>query len=235
MTATNGDTVGNFKTLSIGSVLVGSMAVYCLIFAVSLLLLFPLFCYKNQYPLNYWLLTFWTVSIAFSVATACARTVCDPMVTIANGDGTVNNLPLSLVAGVDAGSLKLFENGILCAVGTESAQSGVNAVMIAVCITSAIFVSLTLFTFQSKWDFSFLGAGLFAALSALMFWGFLMFIFGSNSFVRYLYSLAGTLIFSLYIVYDTWKVCKVYTPDDYIEAAIDLYLVHLDASSLADT
>ena len=48
----------------------------------------------------------------------------------------------------------------------------------AMFLTGAIFVGLTVFTFQSKIDFSFLGAGLSMGLGALMMWGLFAMIFG---------------------------------------------------------
>lgn len=65
----------------------------------------------------------------------------------------------------------------------------------------AVFLGLTLFTFQTKIDFSFLGGALFASLWIMMLWGLVMAVFGFQQ--SYLYSLAGAIIFSLYILYDT--------------------------------
>jgi len=55
-----------------------------------------------------------------------------------------------------------------------------------------------------------------------MLWGFFMAIFGGSANMMYMYSLAGAVIFSLYIVFDTWLITKKLGPDDYIMAAIDL-------------
>ena len=64
------------------------------------------------------------------------------------------------------------------------AARGLSSLVVeAFAITSIIFVSLTLFTIQSKIDFSFLGAGLFVALFGLMVWSFFaMYIFPSFVF-----------------------------------------------------
>ena len=50
-----------------------------------------------------------------------------------------------------------------------------------------------------------------------MIWGFVMMLFGGGANVRYLYALAGSVIFSLYIVFDTWYVAVLLYP-----AATDL-------------
>jgi protein lifeguard len=110
--------------------------------------------------------------------------------------------------------------GLICAAYEASGQGGL--VLQAVGITAAIFVGLSLFTFQSGYDFGFMGMYLFACLIGMIVWGFFISIFGFQT--PYLYSLIGALLFCGYIVYDTWKISEKYTYDDYIPASIDLYL-----------
>jgi len=212
-----GPAVNGYATLGWGSTLARSSGLYWCIFILSIALLVALFCYKSKYPTNFYLLGAWTLSIAITIATACAVTMCDPMVTPTRSMSDA--VPLSLAP---RGGQLLLAGPLTCAIGTEAANQGINSVVIAAFLTGVIFISLTVFTFQSKIDFSFLGAGLGAALLCLILWGFVMSIFGVGS--RYLYGMAGSVIFSLYIVYDTWRLCNVYGPDDYILATIDLYL-----------
>ena len=182
-----GQYVGAYETLSMGSFIVSSRAFYWFIFVISFVLLIALLCYKNTYPVNYCLLGSWTLSISFSVATACVVVLCDPMVVT----GQQEIIPLSLAKDGPAGSLALFQNSVYCAVGTASEKSGTNSVLLAVAITAAIFVTLTAFTFQSKWDFSFLGAGLGASLWILILWGIGMSLFGGGfGEMRYWYRCA---------------------------------------------
>mmetsp|Transcript_581 Transcript_581/g.1227 ORF Transcript_581/g.1227 Transcript_581/m.1227 type:complete len:340 (-) Transcript_581:80-1099(-) len=214
-----GPTVNGFKTLGWGSTLARSTGLYICIFILSIALLFALFCYKSAYPINFYLLGAWTVSMALTVATACAVSMCDPMVSPTGGTGDA--MPLSMITQA-SGGLRVAGGALMCAIGTDAAKEGLNSVVLAAFLTGVIFVGLTVFTFQSKIDFSFLGAGLGVALIMLILWGFVMSIFGVGS--RYLFAMAGSIIFSLYIVYDTWRLCNVYGPDDYIMASIDLYL-----------
>ncbi|CAM9318519.1 unnamed protein product [Ectocarpus sp. 12 AP-2014] len=86
----------------------------------------------------------------------------------------------------------------------------------------AVFLGLTLFTFQTKIDFSFLGGALFASIWVLMLWGVVMSVFGFQQ--SYLYSLFGAIIFSLYILYDTSLLMNHLGYDEYIIASISLYL-----------
>eukprot|EP00697_Spironema_sp_BW2_P003267 gnl/Spiro4/14359_TR7733_c0_g1_i1.p1 gnl/Spiro4/14359_TR7733_c0_g1~~gnl/Spiro4/14359_TR7733_c0_g1_i1.p1 ORF type:complete len:296 (+),score=80.49 gnl/Spiro4/14359_TR7733_c0_g1_i1:67-888(+) len=96
----------------------------------------------------------------------------------------------------------------------------------AAIITASVVVGLTAYVFYSKEDFSGLGAGLFAALWCLIFAALLQFIFPSlmGSWFGTMYAAAGAIIFSLYIIYDTWLLKEKYGPDDYIIAALELYL-----------
>mmetsp|Transcript_35879 Transcript_35879/g.87175 ORF Transcript_35879/g.87175 Transcript_35879/m.87175 type:complete len:320 (-) Transcript_35879:348-1307(-) len=112
--------------------------------------------------------------------------------------------------------------GMTC---TMYAARGKSAVVVeAFAITSIIFVALTLFTIQSKIDFSFLGMGLSVALLCLIVWGmFATFAFPSFAFSQ-VYALAGSVIFSLYVVYDTYLITQRLAYDEYIMGAISLYL-----------
>ena len=44
------------------------------------------------------------------------------------------------------------------------------------------------------------------------------------SVVEVVYSAIGALIFSLYIIYDTYNICNTLHPDEYIVGAINLYI-----------
>ncbi len=65
----------------------------------------------------------------------------------------------------------------------------------ALAITFVVFFSLTVFTFQSRIDFSFLGGILFASTWVLIIWGLIGAIFGFNG--GFIYALLGSIIFSL--------------------------------------
>jgi len=139
--------------------------------------LFPLHCYKRSYPINFMLLSLFTVSMA----------------------------------------------SVLGMVTTLYAQAGAgNLVVEAVAITASVFIILTIYTMQSKWDFSFLGAGLGMGLWIMILWGFFAMIFGID--VGMVYSLLGSVLFSGYIIYDTYMIAERLDPEDYIVGAIELYL-----------
>lgn len=100
---------------------------------------------------------------------------CDPLVVDAKGGEAkpLSQWPPGASLGLAGGELQ-------CAIGTPYANKGIESVLMAVGITAAVFVSLTVFTFQSKIDFSFLGAGLFVVLLIFIFFGLGMAIFGAS-------------------------------------------------------
>ncbi|CAM9321994.1 unnamed protein product [Ectocarpus sp. 12 AP-2014] len=116
--------------------------------------------------------------------------------------------------------VEAYTVGVVCAAYASQGQGTI--VVQAAGLTMAVFLGLTLFTFQTKIDFSFLGGALFASIWVLMLWGVVMSVFGFQQ--SYLYSLFGAIIFSLYILYDTSLLMNHLGYDEYIIASISLYL-----------
>lgn len=70
--------------------------------------------------------------------------------------------------------------------------------MEAIFITASVFIVLTLFTLQSKYNFSFMGAGLGVCLWIMVLFGIFSMIFGIQT--GFVYALFGSILFSLYIM-----------------------------------
>ncbi|KAG1669364.1 Nucleolar GTP-binding protein 1 [Nymphon striatum] len=101
-------------------------------------------------------------------------------------------------------------------------------VFIAVGICAAICFGLTLFSFQTKWDFTGMGTYLFVAVICLFIFGIFACIF-QNKVLTILYASIGALIFSMYLVFDTQMMMGgkhkyAISPEEYIFAALNLYL-----------
>ena len=121
------------------------------------------------------------------------------------------------------GAFTLVEAFLVGSVTTAYCASGQRGIVLeALFLTGAIFIGLTMFTFQSKIDFSFLGAALSMGLGALILWGFFAMIFGIKT--GYVYALLGCIIFSGYILFDTWLIMDRLSPHEHVLAAIMLYL-----------
>lgn len=121
------------------------------------------------------------------------------------------------------GAFTLVEAFLVGSVTTAYCASGQRGIVLeALFLTGVIFIGLTMFTFQSKIDFSFLGAALSMGLGALILWGFFAMIFGIKT--GYVYALLGCIIFSGYILFDTWLIMDRLSPHEHVLAAIMLYL-----------
>lgn len=115
----------------------------------------------------------------------------------------------------------LFEAYLL---GTVTSFYNTSAVLQAVIITAVITVCLSLYALQTKRDLSQWGMYLFVALIVLLVGGLLRLAFPESAVVETIYAGLGALLFSLYIVYDTWLLANVLSPDDYVFGALKLYL-----------
>jgi len=69
-----------------------------------------------------------------------------------------------------------------------------------------------------------MGPFLFGALIALAMTGFIGMIFPFGRTMDIIFAIGGCLIFSGYIVYDTYIINKRLSPDEYIMGSISLYL-----------
>ncbi|GAB0094558.1 protein lifeguard 1 [Sergentomyia squamirostris] len=101
-------------------------------------------------------------------------------------------------------------------------------VLLAVGITAAVCLGLTLFAFQTRWDFTVMGGVLFVAVIILMLFGIIA-IFVPGKTMTLIYASLGALIFSVYLIYDTQlmmggKHKYSISPEEYIFAALNLYL-----------
>ncbi len=97
----------------------------------------------------------------------------------------------------------------------------------AAMITGSIFVGLTAYTFISKKDFSFLGGiisiGIFAVIGISL---VLMFVHSESANLALAW--IGSVLFSLFILYDTSRIMRTHESDEYVSAALSLYLDFLN-------
>jgi FtsH-binding integral membrane protein len=97
-------------------------------------------------------------------------------------------------------------------------------VLQALVFTLGIFVALSLFACQSKYDFTSWVPYLFGALWVVVLFGFMSMFFPYNSTVELGYGVICALIFSGYILVDTQMIMRYYHVEEEIAAAISLYL-----------
>jgi len=158
----------------------------------------------------------WLYWVAFAVTMVC-------MICMACCESVRRNAPTNYIF---LGVFTACEGFLL---GSIAAVYAPESVMIAVGICAAVTLALTVFAFQTKYDFTTCGGMLCGMLIVLIISGFLLMIFGTNKITMILYGSAGALIFSLYIVYDTQLMMGgshkySISPEEYVFATLNLYL-----------
>ncbi len=90
-------------------------------------------------------------------------------------------------------------------------------------LTISAFAVLTLYSFVSRRDFSAWGSFLITGLWVLIATMFVSYFFHNQTTDLWLASVT-VMIFSGLLVFDTWRLRNVYGPDDYVGAAVNIYL-----------
>jgi len=93
----------------------------------------------------------------------------------------------------------------------------------AAVLTIGAFGILTLYAFVSRRDFSAWGSFLIVGLWVLIGTMFLNFFF-QNAMVDLWLASVAVLLFSGLLVFDTWRLRNFYGPDEYVGAAVQIYL-----------
>ncbi|KAK4945102.1 hypothetical protein LTR10_015527 [Elasticomyces elasticus] len=159
--------------------------------------------YKNWIQTNSWMM--WTSlfgAIAFMLLTFWKRK-----------SYPTNLLFLGAFTGLEAYSISVI---------TSFYESRI--VIEALIITLGIFVALTLFACQSKYDFTSWIPYLAGSLWILIIFGFMAAFFPHTSTSELIFGAAGAVIFSGYILVDTQLVMRHYHVEEEIAASISLYL-----------
>ncbi|XP_078108043.1 protein lifeguard 1 [Sander vitreus] len=132
-------------------------------------------------------------------------------------------VPLNFIA------LGLFTIAEGLMLGSVAAYFDAEAVLWAVGATALVSFALTLFALQSKWDFTRVNGSLWVFAWTLFSFALLCAILRSQ-YLYILYACLGTLLFSLYLVFDTQLILggkhRKYevSPEEYVFAALNLYL-----------
>lgn len=113
-------------------------------------------------------------------------------------------------------------------VGCISSVYKTDTVLIAAGITFFVVVGLTLFSFQTKIDFTGMGTYLFVFGLVLFGFGLFSIIFRSE-IMSIVYAALGAGLFSMYLVFDTQLIMGgkhkySISPEDYIMASLSLYM-----------
>ncbi|KAA8548681.1 hypothetical protein F0562_000365 [Nyssa sinensis] len=123
--------------------------------------------------------------------------------------------------------LTLFTLGMSCSVGLSCALSKGRIVLEAGILTCVVVVGLTLYTFWAAkrgQDFQFLWPFLFASLLVLMVFSFIQIFLPLGHIGSMIWGCLGAIVFSGFIIYDTDNLIKRFNYDEYVPAAVCLYL-----------
>ncbi|CAF3910327.1 unnamed protein product, partial [Rotaria sordida] len=111
--------------------------------------------------------------------------------------------------------------------GMISAYYKVESVLIAVGITTFVCLGITLFSFQTKYDFTSCFGVLFVATLALLIFGIVC-IFTYSRIMYTIYAGLGALIFSMFLAIDTQLIMggkqHEISAEDYVFASLMLYI-----------
>lgn len=123
--------------------------------------------------------------------------------------------------------LAIFTVSLAFVVGLTCSFTSGKVILESVILTTVVVVSLTLYTFWAAkrgHDFNFLGPFLFGALLVLMVFSLIQILFPLGKISVMIYGCLASIIFCGYIIYDTDNLIKRYSYDEYIWAAVALYL-----------
>jgi FtsH-binding integral membrane protein len=90
-------------------------------------------------------------------------------------------------------------------------------------LTGSTFGVLTVYAWASRRDFSAWGSFFTVGLWVLIATSLLNLVFRNATASLWL-SAATVLVFGGLLVFDTWRIRNVFGPDDYVEAAVSIYL-----------
>eukprot|EP00088_Acartia_fossae_P002564 TRINITY_DN11044_c0_g1_i2.p1 TRINITY_DN11044_c0_g1~~TRINITY_DN11044_c0_g1_i2.p1 ORF type:complete len:292 (-),score=53.92 TRINITY_DN11044_c0_g1_i2:591-1466(-) len=113
--------------------------------------------------------------------------------------------------------------------GCATATFDVDEILIAVAVTAAIVLALTLLAFQTTFDFTAWGGVLLAILICFTLFGFIALLLPQTRTLKLVYAGLGVVIFSLYLILDTQLMLGgthkyALSPEDYVFAALNLYI-----------
>ncbi|KAG6492766.1 hypothetical protein ZIOFF_047731 [Zingiber officinale] len=123
--------------------------------------------------------------------------------------------------------LGLFTVSISFAVGLTCAFTSGKIILEAAILTAVVVVSLTVYTFWAArrgHDFSFLGPFLFSAFMGMMVFASIQILCPLGKTSVMIYGVASAIMYAGYLVYETDNLIKRYSYDEYIWAAVALYL-----------
>lgn len=125
------------------------------------------------------------------------------IIVLACCESVTRKYPLNMIL---LAAFTLMESILL---GSISAHYDIDTVLIAAGITAVVVVAITIFSFQTKIDFTGAGIYLFVAILLLLVFGIICAII-RNRIANIVYAALGAGIFSMYLIFDTQLMLGMY-------------------------
>lgn len=120
--------------------------------------------------------------------------------------------------------LSLFTLCESYAIAVVTSTYDTNIIVEAVLITTFLFIGLTIYSFQTKYDYTAWQGFISVAFMILFSVGLVYMFLPHTSTTEIIYASFGAIVFSIYIIIDTQQIIKHCHPEDEILATILLYL-----------
>ncbi|CAG8460567.1 3108_t:CDS:2, partial [Scutellospora calospora] len=109
-------------------------------------------------------------------------------------------------------------------IGTAVTYYDYNVVLRTLIVTSGLFIGIVLYTMQSKYDFSGMFPLLYNGLLLVLGISIVGIYIPFGGVFDFIFTIISIALFCAFIAYDTFDVMKTKHPEEYILAAVDLYL-----------
>nr|XP_028576909.1 protein lifeguard 2 [Podarcis muralis] len=127
--------------------------------------------------------------------------------------------------------LSIFTLSMAYLTGMLSSYYNTKSVLLCLGITALVCLSVTLFSFQTKYDFTSCQGVLFVMLMVLLFSGIILAILLPFKYVPWLqaiYAVLGAIVFTMFLAFDTQLLMGnrryAMSPEEYIFGALNIYL-----------
>ncbi|KAH0629102.1 hypothetical protein JD844_010933 [Phrynosoma platyrhinos] len=127
--------------------------------------------------------------------------------------------------------LSIFTLSMAYLTGMLSSYYDTKSILLCLAITALVCFSVTIFSFQTKYDFTSCQGVLFVMLMVLLFSGIILAIMLPFRYVPWLhaiYAVLGAIVFTMFLAFDTQLLLGnrryAMSPEEYIFGALNIYL-----------
>ncbi|XP_042311117.1 protein lifeguard 2 [Sceloporus undulatus] len=127
--------------------------------------------------------------------------------------------------------LSIFTLSMAYLTGMLSSYFDTTSILLCLAITALVCFSVTIFSFQTKYDFTSCQGVLFVMAMVLLFSGIILAItlpFGYVPWLHAIYAVLGAIVFTMFLAFDTQLLLGnrryAMSPEEYVFGALNIYL-----------